>query len=124
MDRFLVRALVAALGLWVADTLVEGISFDGGAWLLMAAVVLGLINAVVRPLAVILTLPITFLTLGLFLLVVNAGMLALAAWLLPGMHVSGFWPAFWAGIIVSLVSGIGSWFFGPKGGIEVHVRRG
>ncbi len=123
MDRFLLRALVAALGLWVAETLVSGLSFDTGAWLLIAAVVLGLINAVVRPLALILTLPITVVTLGLFLLVVNAGMLALAGWLLPGMHIANFWSAFWAGIVVSLVSGIGSWFFGPKGRIDVTVRR-
>jgi len=114
MNRFLVRALIAAIGLWVADELIDGISFDTAAWLLGAAVVLGLINAFVRPLAVILTLPITVLTLGLFLLVLNAGMLALAGWLLPGFHIEGFWPAFLGAIIVSLVSGIGAWFFGPR----------
>lgn len=124
MDRFLVRALVAAIGLWVADTLIDGISFDSTGWLLGAAVVLGLINAFVRPLAMILTLPITVITLGLFLLVLNAGMLSLASWLLSGFHVAGFWSAFWGAIVVSLVSGIGSWFFGPRGGIEINVRRG
>lgn len=124
MDRFLVRALIAAIGLWVADALIDGISFDSAGWLLGAAVVLGLINAFVRPLAVILTFPITVVTLGLFLLVLNAGMLALASWLLSGFHIAGFWSAFWGSIVVSLVSGIGSWFFGPKGGIEIHVRRG
>jgi len=124
MDRFLVRALVAAIGLWVADALIDGISFDSTGWLLGAAIVLGLINAVVRPLALVLTFPITVITLGLFLLVLNAGMLALASWFLPGFHITGFWPAFWGAIIVSLVSSIGSWFFGPKGGIEVNVRRG
>jgi len=124
MNRFLVRALMAAIGLWVADALIEGISFDSAGWLLGAAVVLGLINAFVRPLALILTLPITVVTLGLFLLVLNAGMLGLASWLLSGFHIAGFWPAFWGAIVVSLVSGIGSWFFGPKGGIEINVRRG
>ena len=124
MDRFLVRALVAAIGLWVADALIDGISFDSPGWLLGAAVVLGLINAFVRPLAMILTLPITVITLGLFLLVLNAGMLSLASWLLSGFHVAGFWSAFWGAIVVSLVSGIGSWFFGPRGGIEINVRRG
>ena len=123
MDRFLVRALVAAIGLWVADALIDGISFDSTGWLLGAAVVLGLINAFVRPLAMILTLPITVITLGLFLLVLNAGMLSLASWLLSGFHVAGFWSAFWGAIVVSLVSGIGSWFFGPRGGIEINVRR-
>lgn len=123
MDRFLVRALMAALGLWLADTLISGISFDSAAWLLTSAVVLGVINAIVRPLALILTLPITQVTLGLFILVLNAGMLGLASWLLPGFHVAGFWPAFWGAIVVSLVSGLGSWFFGPRGRIEVNLRR-
>lgn len=124
MDRFLIRALVAALGLWVADGLIDGISFDSVGWLLGSAIVLGVINAIVRPLALVLTLPITVVTLGLFLLVLNAGMLALASWLVPGFHMAGFWSAFWGSIVVSLVSALGSWFFGPKGGIEISVRRG
>ena len=123
MNRFVVRALIAAIGLWVADALIDGISFDSTAWLLGAAVVLGLINAFVRPLAVLLTLPITMITLGLFLLVLNAGMLALAGWMLPGFHIAGFWPAFLGAIVVSLVSSVGSWFFGPRGRIEVNIRR-
>jgi len=123
MDRFLVRALVAAIGLWIADALISGLSFDSAAWLLTSAVVLGLLNAVVRPLAVILTLPITLVTLGLFILVLNAGMLGLASWLLPGFHVAGFWPAFWGALVVSLVSGLGSWFFGPSGRTDVKVHR-
>ena len=114
---------MAALGLWLADTLISGISFDSAAWLLTSAVVLGVINAIVRPLALILTLPITLVTLGLFILVLNAGMLGLASWLLPGFHVAGFWPAFWGAIVVSLVSGLGSWFFGPRSRIEVNLRR-
>jgi putative membrane protein len=113
MNRFAVRALIAALGLWVADSLIDGIRFDSAGWLLGAAVVLGLINAFVRPVAVILTFPITILTLGLFLLVVNAAMLALAGGLIPGFHIDGFWPAFWGALVVSLVSAVGSWFFGP-----------
>lgn len=123
MKRFLVRALIAAIGLWAADGLIDGINFDSGAWLLVSALVLGVLNAIVRPLAVILTLPITVITLGLFLLVLNAGMLALAGWMLPGFHVAGFWPAFWGAIVVSVVSGIGSWLFGPTGRVEVIIRR-
>ena len=123
MERFLLRALTAAIGLWVADALIEGISFDSNAALLVSALVLGIINAFVRPLAVILTFPITIVTLGLFLLVLNAGMLGLASWLIPGFNVGGFWPAFWGAIVVSLVSWMGSWFFGPKGRIDVIVRR-
>jgi putative membrane protein len=78
---------------------------------------------VVRPIAILLTLPMTILTLGFFLLVINAGMVALVAWMLPGMHVAGFWAAFWSAVLVSLVSMVGSWFVGPKGKIEVIVKR-
>ncbi len=123
MDRFLIRAMLAALGLWLASALISGLGFDSAAWLIITAILLGVINAVVRPLALILTLPITIVTLGLFLLVINAGMLALTAWMLPGFHVAGFWSAFWGAIIVSLVSWLGSWFFGPRGRIEVISRR-
>ena len=89
----------------------------------MPALLLGVVNSVVRPIAIVLTLPMTIVTLGLFLLVINAGMVALVAWMLPGMHVAGFWPAFWAAVLVSLVSMVGSWFVGPKGKIEVIVKR-
>jgi putative membrane protein len=84
---------------------------------------LGLANAIVRPILVILTFPITVLTLGLFLLVINAGMVALVAWMLPGMHIAGFAAAFWSSVIVSLTSMVGSWFIGPKGRFEVIVKR-
>jgi len=65
----------------------------------------------------------TIATLGLFLLVINAGMVALVAWMLPGMHVAGFWPALWTALVVSLVSMVGSWLVGPKGRFEIAVRR-
>ncbi len=123
MDNFLFRAVIAAAGLWLAEAWLVGISFDSGTWLLASAIVLGVINAFVRPLVMILTLPFTIITLGFFVLILNAAMLALAAWLLSGFHVTDFWSAFWGALIVSLVSGIGSWIFGPKGGIEVNVIR-
>jgi putative membrane protein len=91
--------------------------------LILAGILLGVANSVVRPIAILLTLPMTILTLGFFLLVINAGMVALVAWMLPGMHVAGFWAAFWSAVLVSLVSMIGSWFVGPKGKIEVIVKR-
>jgi putative membrane protein len=79
------------------------------------------VNAVVRPLAFILTLPITVLTLGLFLLVLNAGMIGLVAWLVPGFEVSGFWTAVGAALIVSLVSWAASSAIGANGRIEVFT---
>jgi len=123
MIGFLIRAVIVALGLWLSTEWVHGLVIDGPKDLLLAGLLLGIANAVVRPIAIILTLPMTLLTLGLFLLVINAGMVALVAWLLPGMHVAGFWPAFWTAIIVSLVSMVGSWFIGPKGKVQIIVKR-
>jgi len=123
MPGFILRAAIVALGLWLATFWVHGVSIDTPATLILAGLLLGLVNSVVRPIAILLTLPLTIVTLGLFLLVVNAGMVALVAWILPGMHVAGFWSALQAALIVSLVSIVGSWFIGPKGKIEVIVRR-
>ncbi len=105
---FLLRAVLVAVGLWVAAHLIHGIAFDSVRSLAAAALVLGVINAFVKPILVILTLPLTIVTLGLFLLVLNAAMLLLTAHLLHGFHVHGFWPALWGSIVVSLVSWIGA----------------
>lgn len=120
MVGFLLRAAITALGLWVASELLSGMTFDAPSKLILAAVVLGVVNAFVRPLAFILTLPITVLTLGLFLLVLNAGMVALVAWLIPGFQVSGFWTAMGAALIVSLVSWAASSAIGTNGRIEMY----
>lgn len=119
MTGFILRALMTALGLWLATEWVDGVQIDSPWTLVIAGVLLGVVNAIVRPLTIILTFPITIVTLGLFLLVVNAAMVALVAWLLPGFHVAGFWPAFWSALIVSLTAWVASWFVGPKGSIEI-----
>jgi putative membrane protein len=124
MLGFLIRAALVALGLWLATDWVKGVSIDTPATLVMAGILLGVVNSVIRPIAILLTLPMTIFTLGLFLLVINAGMVALVAWILPGMHVTSFAAAFWTSILVSLVSFIGSWFVGGKGRVEVIRRRG
>ena len=123
MVGFFARAIIAALGLWLATAWVHGVYIDTPTTLILAGVLLGVVNSVVRPIAILLTLPMTLLSLGFFLLVINAGMVALVAWMLPGMHVSGFWAAFWAAVVVSLVSMVGAWCIGPKGKIEVIVKR-
>lgn len=123
MPGFLIRALVVALGLWLATVWVPGVFIDGPFTLVLAGLLLGVVNSIVRPIAIVLTLPMTVLTLGLFLLVINAGMVALVAWILPGMHVAGFGAAFWTALLVSLVSIVGSWFIGPRGRFEVIVKR-
>lgn len=127
MLGILVRLLVIALGLALADLLIPGVHADDAADLAWAAVWLGLVNALVRPFVVLLTLPITLLSLGGFLLVINAAMLALVAWLLPGFHVDGFFAALFGSLIVSLTSWLAAGFIGSRGRYEVlivHRRRG
>jgi putative membrane protein len=121
MAGFLIRMLITAVGLAVAAWIVPGISVSGPGTLLLAAVLMGLVNAFVRPFAVVLTLPLTILTLGLFLLVVNAAMFGLVAWLLEGFVVSGFFAALFGWLIVSFVSWLASSFIGPRGRYEVIV---
>ena len=124
MLGFLIRAALVALGLWLATAWVNGVYIDTPSTLILAGILLGVVNSVIRPIAILLTLPMTILTLGLFLLVINAGMVALVAWILPGMRVTSFGAAFWTSILVSLVSFVGSWFVGGKGRVEVIRRRG
>jgi putative membrane protein len=103
--------------------LLDGLHFTTPSKLLLAAVLLGVVNAFVRPLAFILTLPITVVTLGLFLLVLNAGMVALVAWVVPGFTISGFWTAVGAAIIVGLVSWAASGLIGSSGKVERFTTR-
>lgn len=124
MTNFIVRAAIAALGLWLATRWVDGIVIDTPTTLLLAGLLLGVVNAIVRPVVLLLSLPFLLLTLGLFLLVVNAAMLGLVSAFLPGMHVAGFWPAVWAALLVSVVSWLGSVFFGPRGRIDARAHRG
>jgi putative membrane protein len=125
MAGFFVRLAITSVGLWVASNLVSGIRIDDTATLVLGALVLGIVNAVVRPIAVLLTLPITLLSLGLFLWVINAGMIGLVAWLLPGFHVAGFGSALLGALLVSLTGWIGSAFIGQNGRYEiVVVKRG
>ncbi len=108
---FLIRLLVNAAALWVATQVVPGVTYDGGALpMLGVALVFGVLNASLRPVAKILTFPLIIVTLGLFALVINGLMLwltsSLSSALGLGFHVSGFWAAFWGGLVVSIVSTI------------------
>ena len=123
MAGFVLRLLVVALGLWLASVWVTGIEVKGVGTLLAAALLLGLVNAVIRPLLILLTLPITVLTLGLFLLVINAATLALVAWVFDDFTLAGFWPAVWGALIISLTGWLASLFIGPRGRVEVIVVR-
>jgi putative membrane protein len=124
MTGFILRAVITAIGLWIATRWVPGIRIDDAATLILAGVLLGVVNAIVRPIAVVLTFPITILTLGFFLLVVNTAMVALVAAILPGFHISGgFWSAFVTALIVGVTSWLGSWLIGSRAKIDVYVRR-
>jgi putative membrane protein len=119
---FVLRALVNAATIALAAAIVPGLRVDDAASALLAGVVLGLINALVRPILVILTLPLTLVTLGLFLLVLNGICLALTAWLVPGLHVAGFGPAVLGALVISLVSWLLTAFVSDRGRIERYRR--
>ena len=101
---FLVHTLVVAIAVWVATQVVSGVSATGIVPLAIMAIVLGLVNAIIRPILLILTLPLTVLTLGLFYFVVNGLAFNLAAALVPGFHVANLWSGILAAIVVSIVS--------------------
>ena len=124
MTAFVLRAVFAALGLWLATEWVDGIAVDSAATLLMAGLLLGIVNATVRPLLMLLTLPLALFTLGFFLLVINAWMVGLVAWMLDGMTVAGFWPALWTSIIISLAGMLGNVLFGQSRDVRIDIRRG
>ena len=119
MAGFILRGLIAALGLWAATEMLSGFKIDSAMTLVLAGLLLGVVNAIVRPFALLLSLPALLVTLGLFLLVINAAMLGLVAAMLPGFKIAGIWTAVGGALIVSIVSWIGSWFIGSRGRVEV-----
>jgi len=122
MRGFLVRLLITALGLWVADQLLPGIVITGTGALIVSALLLGVVNAVIRPILLILTLPLTVLTLGLFILIVNGISLGVVAWLVPGFQITGLWSATLGAVVVGLTSWAASAFVGGSGRIE-RIKR-
>jgi putative membrane protein len=119
MRSVLMHWLFNAAALWVAAYFLTGLDFDGTiAQLLLVAAVFGIVNSLLRPLLTVLTCPLIVLTLGIFTLVINALMLLVTGWLSTRWHlgftVSGFWPAFWGGLVVGLVSFLLSLMFGPS----------
>lgn len=123
MTGLILRIAIVAFGLWLAYKIFPGLHFDSPGTLFAAALLLGFVNAVVRPIAVILTLPLTLVTLGLFLLVINAAMLGLVALLLSGFQISSFWTAIGASLVVSVISWVASGLIGNNGKFNVMVIR-
>lgn len=113
MTGLLIRLLITMGSMWLASRIVPGMHVDTATTLFWAALLLGVVNALVRPLLVIATIPLTIITLGLFLLVINAGMLALVAKFLSGFTLSGFAAAFFGAILISIFSSLASRFIGP-----------
>jgi len=118
--RFLVFWGVNTLSLWVADALFDGISFATPQSLFIAGLMLGIVNTFLKPVLVVLTLPLSIVTLGLFVLVINALMLLLVAWLVPGFMVAGFWSGFFVAVFVAVFSFIVNSLIGFN---KVRIRR-
>jgi len=126
MRGVLIRWLVNALGLFIVSRTIRGIEVEGISAALVASALLGLVNAVLRPLIILITLPINILTLGLFTFFINGALLYLVAALVRGFSVSGFWPAFVAALFLSLLSGLMTALIGSEGkirSIRVHLER-
>ena len=123
MRGFLIRSLLTMLAVLATAHLVPGIRVESWLSALGAAVVLGLLNAVLRPLLLLLSLPFIILTFGLFIFVVNAILLALTSVLIPGLYVAGFWSAVFGSLFISIISGLLNFLVGGSGRVEVAVRR-
>lgn len=123
MRGFLARLFITAFGLWIADMLLGGVSFDGFGALWLAALLLGIVNAILRPVLIVLTLPLTLVTLGLFIFVVNGAMVLLVSRLMDSFHVEGLGSAIFASIVVGLTGWLANAFVGDKGTVEVWTTR-
>lgn len=123
MNGIILRTMITMLGLFLASSIIPGVEINGTGSFIFGAMLLGLINAFIRPIALLLTLPITVFTLGLFIFVVNAAMFGLVAAMLDGFMVGGFWSAVFGSVIVSITSTIASWTIGADGRYQVYVIR-
>ncbi|NLB60584.1 MAG: phage holin family protein [Lentisphaerae bacterium] len=112
------RWLILTVAVWVAAYIIPGITYDVWHSLLIAALVLGILNAFVKPVLMLISMPFIMITLGLFLILINALLLKLTAWLVPGLHIASFWSALAGGVVISLVS-----FFLGRPRPYLHARR-
>jgi len=120
----MIRWVTTAVGLWLTSAIVKGIEFDGVASLFVAAAVLGIFNAVLRPLVLLITFPINLLTLGLFTLIVNGAMLKLTADVVRGFSIAGFWAAVGGALLLSVISFALNLFISDSGRVEyLYVAR-
>ena len=124
MRSFLIRWFVTTLAVFLTAHIIPGITYDSTGSLICASLLLGIINALVRPVLLLLSLPLILLTMGFFILVVNALMLELVAFLVKGFHVESFWTAFFGSILIGFVSWVLSAFFRDKDGkVQIMTNR-
>jgi len=119
MRGFISRVLITSLGLWLADVMLSRMNFDDVSSMILSALLLGMVNAFVRPFIVVLTLPITLLSLGIFLLIINGAMIMLVARLMPAFHLEGLGTA----VMASIVVGLTSWIVNASGPRKHHGNR-
>jgi putative membrane protein len=117
---FLQRWLVNTLGVVVAAHVIRGIQYDTAVGLLVASLLLGILNAFLRPLMIVLALPLLIVSLGLFMLVINALLLYFVGWLVKPFHVETFGAAFWGALLISGISMVANWILGPS---EIVIRK-
>jgi putative membrane protein len=123
MHSFVIRWLTTALGIGVAAQVLPGVQVDGLWPTVVAALLLGLVNVTLRPILLLLTLPLTVLTLGLSALVINGAMLALVSSVVKGVHVAGFGSAILGAVIISLVGSLLTWLLRPRPRVHVEIHR-
>jgi len=116
MKEFLIRWFITTLAVMGASHIIPGISYDSTGTLFSAALLLGIINALVRPVLLILSLPFIIVTMGFFILVINALLLLFVSSVVHGFHVEGFWSALFAGLVIGFISWILSSFFRSSDG--------
>jgi putative membrane protein len=111
MLNLLIRLVINAAALWLASYIVDGFEVTGTVInLIVVAIIFGLVNAIIRPIVKLLTLPINIVTLGLFTIVINVFMLYIVSWLSANVNIDGLWAALLASLVISIVSTILSWF--------------
>ena len=122
MRGLLIRFVITGIAVFLASQIVDGIRIESLGAGIAAVVVLAFLNAIVRPLLYLFSLPLIILSLGLFMVVINALLLHLAAYLVKGFIVEGFWPAVWGAILISLVSTVLNLWVSEEGRVEIVTR--
>jgi putative membrane protein len=123
MRGLLVRFAITAIAVFLASQIVPGIEVRSVSAAIAAAIVLAFLNALIRPILYLFSMPLILLTLGLFMIVINALLLHVAAWLVKGFEVTGFWPSFWGALLISVVSSILNLWVSEHGRWEMVVAR-